>query len=1658
MGSTGGTRAAAAVAAGFAALAAILLVPPSTLWTVVRGCGLVALVAVLLLGLAFDLFCGRLIARCITASGALAEPLSHTQIDTQLLRGRVSVRGLRLSSSWVDQCAFDVFLPWFRTKELSIRELRVALSFWPSPRLSITVDGMHLRTYGQRYDHTCMAPALAIRRKWLFDWVDDVDAHDRDRLVAASAPASQRPPATAATAAAARTFCNGCGQLLTPGGGWYHRVGSTYDLSTEAYTQLLADSGPSVAEQFVRVDSPADLGSEIDQLCYCVVGGSEDHAAYHGARAAAQPQPPPAADSAGAAGSSSPALRRLLSHLSLELTDFRFSYSQKSVAGCPVGLHAAYRSQTARLHADNYQLDGFLLRIGGLWFDPLHNHEANSGVLANWKAAWDALRPPGSQCEPPKVFQRYDWDEMEVVHEPVQEWVGSSCRFRQAGRIKDLSVHLLGGDTDSPSGLGATSQEFFDNAAEDCHLRAPLIFANASFEIYLKGFSIDQVERIECPKSSLRVKISTQDGQILARVAARAGLYNANTDGVLQYGVAQHRPRGTGFAVVKQRLTNQERWHWALKCIVFARRAERHEMSWEMLQQRREIRCAYIECWKRHISQDLRLLSEVQPLEKSRLQKELYSTSTQARSLENDIDWDISIFYRRWAWLQIMTEMEFSKNLPVVLHHTRKRMLQLAINALSPSLIDFSWLRPRSFRCCHASMEFCLAEESRADVSTVDNFVRDLQHRGHGTKGLSFSRPRRGNLSLRLTVISEARLPQFRFQAVDGDAVFRQGSLDCVLAGGGRTPTQDDLNGSIMQASCLCSSPLANFQDNFSMALHICEARLKYDPAIGRHLALFGPTCQKLEGLSARVPPLSPTLPTVQLSAARPPSLPGGKTEAAQIRASHRYQPLSVVAVVSRIEIWVPSAGPLQHEIVAAIAGIRLDTGISTDLRSGWCCSEHQGFGQWQDEQLYVRTELMVTGLEISTRSAHKVQPLLLPFELKVTIDDCVLTHTPALPRRKLSINGDRVGFSLSTASVSCISNVLAYINDTGDSREDAIDAAASADPSTKQHQQNVGLDQAYLAPSGDLSMQGVDSMGDQDKEFHPTCFALIELNNCTQYTVRLKDWVCKCGQLLSDIGQTTPPHTQIHWACARRGKLRGNQGAAVFCIDEVDELEFMLCWSIPFCGEDSANVAIGEKGSFTFPSIVDAKKRQYALRHLMHEYTSLHQSHSTTNRVSLGNIQVSSSFGRAPCKFFVLNRKDIQSICRALPRPAKAATKSRRLFLACKLVNRTQYFLQLVKCVFGKHEGECTNAVDIAVPPHAESVWTSGATRSLRGNCGCAIFSVAGKAEIMVQWYVPNVGERAIDSQISHPGAFSKIPVNHIREQVESGPAVKSSCADFNTFGSLRLSHELASEQDAHFAISSADILTEYDQGVLSSGDIPEVEHHQMGPTHPANVALHDGLCDYSSLVVDFCLTSCTAAAIDTDTTCSRKVEVQVDDVCLTMHTGELSTHLMSRVGRFQCIDTFYDGDDMVMAASELQSNGDVADLIKVTLHRDEHPTFTNVKVETSSISMTYNYSTMHFVMGLTQNVSSADQTLPQPEPSTEGNPVDISTDMNSVFRFCLLTKPITLTLSNSKLVPLVRLMLNGIDTSYTQRGKKGHGAMQLDLGLFYHNLVRFL
>jgi hypothetical protein len=52
-----------------------------------------------------------------------------------------------------------------------------------------------------------------------------------------------------------------------------------------------------------------------------------------------------------------------------------------------------------------------------------------------------------------------------------------------------------------------------------------------------------------------------------------------------------------------------------------------------------------------------------------------------------------------------------------------------------------------------------------------------------------------------------------------------------------------------------------------------------------------------------------------------------------------------------------------------------------------------------------------------------------------------------------------------------------------------------------------------------------------------------------------------------------------VHWATIQKGKLKGNCGCAIYGIDELErgvELELLFMWSIPFVGEDVAQVYIG--------------------------------------------------------------------------------------------------------------------------------------------------------------------------------------------------------------------------------------------------------------------------------------------------------------------------------------------------------------------------------------------------------------------------------------------------------------------------------------------------
>ena len=367
-----------------------------------------------------------------------------------------------------------------------------------------------------------------------------------------------------------------------------------------------------------------------------------------------------------------------------------------------------------------------------------------------------------------------------------------------------------------------------------------------------------------------------------------------------------------------------------------------------------------------------------------------------------------------------------------------------------------------------------------------------------------------------------------------------------------------------------------------------------------------------------------------------------------------------------------------------------------------------------------------------------------------------------------------------------------------------AVEAANEAKVLAQRSRRAVTIED-WEAPStpgeedddGSSDEDTTHSHSGHEKTMHPTTFALVELCNCSTYTLTLKDYVCSHGQLFNEIQDKVLHQKKAHWTCGQRGKLKGNIGCAVFAIDDDTDdvhVELLLMWSVPFVGEDTACVAIGTQGQFTF---MQSPKNNHAnqqreLRKLMKQHTTHIQAVNTVHRATLGDIQIMSSFGRAPLTFWVVHRNHLDSISGQLYIPRDVdQLKKRKRNLTCRLVNGTDYYLEIIKCVYGKMEGECIKAIDPVVPPGDHSLWTSSATRLMRGNCGCVIYSVGGIAELLIQWYVPNVGACVVDCILSHTGAFSKISEHRLQEQVEEGPAIKSNVADFNLYKGLRVTHE---------------------------------------------------------------------------------------------------------------------------------------------------------------------------------------------------------------------------------------------------------------------------
>ena len=133
--------------------------------------------------------------RLLGATGTLAAPLQAEDITIQLLRCRFSVRRVKLNPKLLDSALFDPFLNWapFRTRAIEVGELSFKWSLLQPPRLVLQLDGLHVSTYGQWVDDACLVRSFRIARQGLWGWVDDINAHDRDRVVQPGAQGEQKP-------------------------------------------------------------------------------------------------------------------------------------------------------------------------------------------------------------------------------------------------------------------------------------------------------------------------------------------------------------------------------------------------------------------------------------------------------------------------------------------------------------------------------------------------------------------------------------------------------------------------------------------------------------------------------------------------------------------------------------------------------------------------------------------------------------------------------------------------------------------------------------------------------------------------------------------------------------------------------------------------------------------------------------------------------------------------------------------------------------------------------------------------------------------------------------------------------------------------------------------------------------------------------------------------------------------------------------------------------------------------------------------------------------------------------------------------------------------------------------------------------------------------
>ena len=1376
-------------------------------------------------------------------------------------------------------------------------------------------------------------------------------------------------------------------------------------------------------------------------------------------------------------------------------------------------------SSTGSKPDDGCELHGFLVRIERLNLGPNTRHSLNREA-DDWEREWKLLAPPGpTHFRPMPRRTKFEPLHLEKYSVPLPALnLGTLQRVgKQKGALENFSIHLLGGAAPSdpskePTEAGfvphverRTTGPFDDDGTEDRNTRAPLVLLSSEFELFRTGVNLKpfgEIGRINCPNSSLKVKLSTQDAPILARIAARFRAYMVNADAALSYGTTSLRPRLPGFGCVKQKLTERERWQWSFLSIVHARHAERREISWETLQADCSTRVSVVAAWKRYIYQDLRSVYRPlgsTPKDTAVAERQLAGLMKASREIENDLEYDQCIMYRRMAWMQVMSEVECAVEPLCTFTHGRDRMLKLVDNASQQGyMCDFSWLCPAQCHCENIEYELCIAEEALEDTGTIQEFIQSLTI--NPAQRVDFTGGGKTALTVQFKIINEARLPEVRFRVVDGNAEFgrRKTAMHKVATfSAGKAHT-------FASGVWVIGSPLAENADPISVNIQVSGIHVVHGPALGSFLGEVASSFAAAKGaLGARLPPLSAgpqDLGASGMPAAKTPSLAGGSVEADQLAG---YAQCGIIVFdIDHIQVDLPLDAQSDgihlslHQIGVVVGLPEVD---QTSHR--WCCDEHEIFGHWPGKQLYQRSQIHIGSFGIDVQDQGLLESVLQPSKLDIVVDSCLIPQQWQLPNMKVDVQVSELAVAISPASLLCSLQCInrlqgqQYQHSRTNRQQMTVTSAAIAVEKVQTHtdcrhapavtaQQEFDVSQAD-EPEPELDDDwneecNVDELspatGNYEKIQTQTCFCLLELANCTGYTLKLEHWVAQSGQLLSDVNKTIPGESKIQWATAQRGKLKGNCGCVVFSIDdEADDIhvEFLLMWSVPFVGEDTASVAVGTKGEFTYMSDMKVAKQRRELCRLMNRYNRHLQAVNVVHRANFGNIQVSSSFGRAPCKFAVVHRHKLESVHGMLHFPDDPrAVKQGRGHLMCHIKNDTRTYLQVIKCVFGKMEGECIKAIDPIVPPGHECIWTCATTRKMRGNNGCAIFSVGGVAELLIQWFVPTVGKRVIDCVLSHNGSFSKISDAKLQDQVEEGPNERTCMRDFTAYKGYRVTHEMRDGKSAFFGLSASDEVIN-DADLEPTDDLLQVEDFQT-----EGVQMHN----YHRLALEFRLSKISTSILDQNS--DRKVVLEISDIGVEVQQSDFRTTVVATMGTLECEDTFYSESDMSLVSTHAFGSAD--NFINVRYEAESHPCTdhahhgtvkTKVFVKTSPLTASYTYNTIFFVMSLSKAIQKGNPNL-YPTPSgiqpTDSQSWDAPESMAQVlleddtvqkvetvddvmvpvFDLELQTGEVSISICNSKLTPLVQIMLNKIDATYKSCGLNSHGACGIDLGVFYHNM----